>query len=194
MSDKYVIWHFKLVKHGAVLTNLRGLERVFRLTDGTPLAATFPDDVSLQFDPDFPNDLMLTDNMQNTSSLAVVSDRLARAVGEQVSTGIELLPVSLLDHKGRVASGDYFIVHPVDPVDCIDRAQSVFEESRIAVGDIEFFDRLVLDEARIPHERKLFRLKGFADLIIVDRELAEHLSRQDMSGLAWLPIDEYPEL
>jgi hypothetical protein len=194
MSDNYVIWRYKLLKHGAALTNLRGLERAFRLTDGTPLAASFPADVSLQFNPDFPNDLLLADNMKNTSSLAIVSERLAAVVRDQVTTGIELLPVSLLDHKGGVASKDYFIVHPVDPLDCIDREQSVFEESLIARGEIEFFDRLVLDDTRIPAERKVFRLKGFPDIILVQRELAEHLDGQGMSGLGWLPIDEYPEL
>jgi hypothetical protein len=194
MNDNYLIWTYRPEPYAAILGKMTGLERKFRLTDGAPLADGFPSDVQLHFHPEFPNDITLVDNMRNTDSIAVVSPKLKLAVEAQNLAGVEFLPVSLIDHKGRTASSEYFIVHPIEPIDCVDREDSVFEESLLSPGEFEFFDKLVLNEELIPSERGLFRLKGFADLIIAHRDVAAALEEQGFTGLAWLNVSEYPEV
>jgi hypothetical protein len=194
MTDNYVIWSYRPEPFAAILGKITGLERTFRLNNGTSLAEDFPSDVQIHFHPEFPNDITLIDNMRNTDNIAVVSSRLKHAVETQTAVGLEFLPVSLIDHKGRSASREYFIVHPVDPVDCVDREMSVFEESLLRPGNFEFFDKLVLDEELIPSDRRLFRLKGFADIIVACRDLSTALEEQGFTGLGWLNVSEYPEV
>jgi hypothetical protein len=194
MSENFVIWRYQPQPFAAILGKITGLERLFRLNNFTPLAEGFPDDVRLHFHPDFPTDLQLLDNMRNTDNIAVVSARLKQAIQDRTTSGVEYLPVSLVDHKGRTASDQYFIIHPVDPIDGVDRDESVFEESRLHPGRFEFFDKLVLDEQRIPPDRQLFGLEGFGDIMLVRRELATALDEQGFTGLGWQSIDEYPEI
>jgi hypothetical protein len=106
---------------------------------------------------------------------------------------VEYLPVSIVDHRGRVASADYVIVHPVEPVDCIDRERSEFSESRITPGQISRFSKMVIDEARVPADREIFRLQGFWGATLVRAGLVRDLSAAGFSGLSFLPVSNYPE-
>jgi hypothetical protein len=192
MSDKYVIWKYQSEPFAAVLKKLTGLEKIFRLQDGTHLQEGFPGNVAYHMHPDFPNDLVLVDNMLNLDKILVTSTRLKQAIESRGAPNIEYLPLAITDHKGRQASKDYFVLHPVDPVDCIDREHSVFEEDMILPGDIESFKRLVIDETRVPADRQLFRLRGFWDITLVRRDLAEALDQEKFTGLTWQRIQDYP--
>ena len=192
MQSNYVIWTYKPLDGACALKDLRGLEKSFRLNNGTPLAAQFPPDVELHMHPDYPNDILLLDNVLNADMLIVASPRLQECVRALSPPEVEYLPVRIIDHKGRLASGEYVIVHPVHPVDCIDMQQSVFESNLIDPDDIESFDRLVLDEPKIPPERSFFRMKGFWGITLVRRDLAAAISAAGVTGLEWLTVNEYP--
>lgn len=192
MSDNYVIWNYKTEPHAAVLKKLAGLEKAFRLQNGTHLQDVFPGDVGYHMHPDFPNDIALMDNMLNLDKVIVASPRLAAAVKQRKPAKVEYLPLAIIDHKGRAASKDYAIVHPVEPVDAIDREKSVFKEGVILPGSIESFERLVLDESRIPEDRQLFKLKGFREITLVRRDLADALDAKKFTGLTWQRVKDYP--
>jgi len=191
--SNYVIWKYVSVPFAAVLKNMSGLEEVFRLQDGTPLQEGFPEDVAYHMHADFPDDLLLLDNMLNVKDLAVISSRLKQAIESRRIPEVEYLPLRIVDHKGRIASADYFIVHPLAPVDCIDREQSVFDEDLILPGSIDSFEKLVIDDSKIPEDRQIFKLEGFWDITLVRRDLAQALDAQKFSGLGWLEIEDYPE-
>jgi hypothetical protein len=192
MSDHYVIWNYKSEPHAAVLKKLTGVEKVFRLQNGTHVEDGFPADVAYHMHPDFPNDIALVDNMLNLDKVIVASPRLTQAVKRRKAPHIEYLPLAIVDHKGRAASKDYFIINPVDPVDCIDRTRSVFEEDDILPGNIESFKKLVLDESRIPADRQLFKLRGFWDITLVRRDLADAIDAEKFTGVTWQRIQDYP--
>jgi hypothetical protein len=59
-------------------------------------------------------------------------------------------------------------------------------------GEISLCQKLVLDESRIPADRKLFRPKGYAALAIVAKDVADTLSPDDFIGLRWLPVGGNP--
>jgi hypothetical protein len=192
MSDNYIIWKYQSEPFAAALKTLTGLEKQFRLNDGTRLQDGFPGNVAYHMHPDFPNDLVLVDNMLNLDQIIVASARLKKAIESRGVPNVEYLPLAIVDHKGRYASKDYFIVHPVDPVDCIDREHSVFEEDVILPGGIDSFKRLVIDETRVPAERQIFRLRGFWEITLVRRDTAEALDNEKFTGLAWQRIQDYP--
>jgi hypothetical protein len=158
MPSNFVIWKYKSVDGACVLQDLRGLDQTFRLNNGTPLAQEFPGDVSLHMNPDFPDDLLLVDNLLNSDMIIVASARLKACIEASKVEKVEYLPVSIIDHKGRVVSSEYFIVHPVEPVECIDENLSEYRVKRSDPDSIRSFKTLVLDEARIPANRALFRL------------------------------------
>ena len=192
MSDRYAIWDYKSEPHAAVLKRLTGLDDEFRLQEGTRLQKGFPDDVAYHMHPDFPNDIALVDNMLNLENVLVASARLTAAIKKRKPARVEYLPLAIIDHKKRKASKDYFIIHPVDPVDCIDRERSVYKEDDIIPGGIDSFKRLVLDESRIPPDRQLFKLQGFWDITLVRRDLADTLDAENFTGLTWQRIQDYP--
>jgi hypothetical protein len=194
LNSNFVIWKYKSVPDACVLKDFRGLEKTFRLNNGTPLAQGFPSDVSFHMDPDFPNDLLIVDNVLNADMVIVASQRLCEAVRSLVPSGVEYLPVNIVDHKGRVASKDHCIIHPVHPVDAIDKDQSVFETNILDDDDIESFEKLIVDESRIPADRKLFRLLGFWGLTLVHRDVAKALDQQGFKGLGWQRLEDYPEV
>jgi hypothetical protein len=188
----YVIWKWSVVPHAAAVKKLQGFEAVNTFFHGVALGKKFPRDAAFHMNPDFPTDLTLTDNVRNIHSCMLVSSRLAQALQARNIAKLEYLPVAIVDHKGKVASKDYFVLNPLELVDCIDRKQSIYKESKVKPGEISFCDKLVLDEARIPGDRKLFRLKGYAQMAILASEVAGALSPDDFIGLRWLPVGGNP--
>lgn len=193
MSGNFVIWQYRPVAHACVLKQLDGIDKQFRLRNGTSLQNEFPGGVYYRMHPDFPSDLLLIDNILNSKQLIVASQKLKEAIEKHQPPKVEYLRMGILDHKGRIASDNYFFIHPIEPVDCIDRSQSIFEEDSVDPESIDSFKRLVIDESKVPSERKIFRLKGFWDITLVRRDLAEALDKEGFSGLGWLEVSDYPE-
>lgn len=192
-KSNYVIWTPKNIENACVLSELRGVEKTFLLNKGVSLESTFPASASYTMNPDFPTDTMLTDNLINTDMLIVGSLRLKKFLCSRKVTLVEYLPVSIFDHKGKIASGEYFIIHPVDPVECIDIDQSIVEWGLINPDTIDSIERLVINEAKIDSDRQLFRPKLFTDIILVKRGLAGAIDQEGFSGIQWVEVADYPE-
>lgn len=141
--------------------------------------------------PDFPNDLLLPDNVGNSLQLNLVSEAVHRFLVETGLGDVEYLPVSIIDHEGRVASLTHVIVNPVGPVDCIDMAQTRCTMSEFVEGDIDEVTRLVIDERRVPAGRQVFKLEGLGAPTLVRRALAQRIDQQGFSGFTWLELDKY---
>jgi formylmethanofuran dehydrogenase subunit B len=192
MSSEFMIWRYASVPGAAVFTNLRGFEDIFRFDTGQPLKAEFPADAAFHMNPDFPNDLLLPDNVANSLQVLLVSARLQEALQAAALVEVEYLPLSVIDHKGRVASASHVVVHPLGLVDAIDMEQSVYKSHRIVKGKIDKVTKLVIDSQRVPPDRQVFKLKGFGTPVIVRRRFAELLGAGDFSGLDWLDAAEFP--
>jgi hypothetical protein len=192
MSSEFAVWHYESVPHAAVFTDLRNFEYINLFDSGKPLAATFPADVALHMDPDFPNDLLLPDSVGNSLQLNVASQRLADVLRAEALPELEYLPLTIVDHKGRVASATHVIVHPVGLVDCIDLEQSVYKPNSIVPGKLSRVKKLVLDAARVPPGRMVFKCKGYGEPTIIRKALAAKLMAHGFTGLAALDITRYP--
>ncbi len=186
-----LIWTFSPVAHAANLYELRGLDKSFRLSRGVPLLAGFPSDVAFHMNPDFPDDLVLPDCADNVKDAVLVSERVHRFLLELGLPKVEFLPVSIIDHKGRVASRSHVIVHPIEPVPCIDLQDSVYVRSEIVADKLQDVTRLVLDPSRVPADRPIFKAQGLARATFVHRELAQAISREGFSGVGWIEIDRF---
>jgi hypothetical protein len=122
----------------------------------------------------------------------VVSGRLKEQIAAADSAGqIEFLPVTILNHKGRVASEDYFFLNPVGSVDCIDIEKSGVEWNDIDDTVISSFEQLVLKEDAVPPGVALFRPLHGTKTILVSRSLADRLETDGLTGLYFVEPDEY---
>ena len=188
MSTKLVIWDSAAVPNACVLKKRSEIEDSWELLDGVSRAANFPSDCTYSMNPDFPHDTLLVDNVINIHSTAVISIRLKQFLESRSLKRVEYLPVTILDHRGRPASRDYFIAHPIEPVDCLDLNKSGARYSAIDPETIQEVKQLVIDESRLDPERELFRPKGYCRVIFATRELAEAIDKQGFTGTRWVEI------
>lgn len=194
MGSNYVMWRYKAADDAVVLGDFKGVRDKYPLHDGMPQAGRFPADASFHMHPDFPTHLLLQDSVLNSDMCIVVSERLKTALEKLAPPKVELLPVAIVDHKQRKVPEPFFLVHPIEPVDCIDRDASGAEMDEIVDPDaIESVRQMVLDESRIPPERTVFRLKNYWGAVVVRRDIAQALDQGGFSGVRWLELDRYPE-
>jgi hypothetical protein len=137
--------------------------------------------------------IKLADSVPNTWSMLVVSDPL-RAVLEKTSVKIEFYSIRIRDLKGRLVKKPYFLANPIGTVDCMDRAQSDYDESKIARWQVRRFRRLVLDVGKIPNDRTIFRLESQRQLILVRKDLAYEIYRvHDFRGMIFQSLESFGE-
>lgn len=180
-----LIWDSKVVPDACVLDTLVGVEDMWELLDGIPRASTFPTDANYTMHPDFPYNTLLTDNLINRDLLIVVSARLKAFLEARVLEKVEYLPVTIMNHKNRPASRDYFIVHPVYPLDCLQLEHCEPKWSEIDTEAIERLKRLVIDESKLDPKRALFRPKSFYRVTLVRHELADAIDGAGFTGISW---------
>jgi hypothetical protein len=191
-TPKYLIWESRAVPNVCTLDELRGFEDTLELNKGVPWAAKFPADVAFTMHPDFPNNTLLGDNLINNEMLLVVSKRLKEFLEARALPKVEYLQVTIVNHKGRPASRDYFIVHPVDPVDCLDLAKCQAKISRIDGETVQRLKQLALDEARLDPDRQLFRPKFYYDIALARTDLAAAIDAAGFTGIRWVEPEDHP--
>lgn len=198
MKLNYVIWNKKRVENAVMLKSLEGVEDEWELNEGVPRAATFPADARFQMNLELPYNTILTDNLGNIDMLIVASRRLKEFMEGWHLEKVEYLSVTIIDHKGKPIEEDYFIIHPIDPVPCLDIEKCGARWSSLDKESISYIKRMVIDESLIDTatqsitvDRTLFRPKHFEDITLVRRDLAEAIDKGGFTGVKWREIDEY---
>jgi hypothetical protein len=98
--------------------------------------------------------------------------------------------VQILDHKGRVASADYFLLNPLTTVDCIDTKASGVSWNDINPVLIESCKKLVIKVRAVPEDRHVFRPTHAPFIVLVRSTLAEALGQAEFVGLRFRdPVD-----
>lgn len=188
MQASFVQWDTAVVKHGAVVMRLNDVDRRHALADGESFEAIFPAKANFDFDPDLKRNTVLVDFMLNKEDVLLCSERVKDFVQARHPARLEYLPVTVLDHKGQPVGAPYFILHPVDPPDCIDRANSKLTMSDFDPDDIWEAEHLAIDESKVPAERLIFRPKAYNSVILLRRELAQDLVAAGFTGAGWKEI------
>ena len=192
MSSEFVIWSDRSVENSARLTGLAGLEREWTLFQGMHLAPDWAN-VSYEMDPNYPEDIALFDGVANIDQLVIVSKELREFFVRRDLQGVEFLPITIRDQRGRVASQDHVIVNPYPLQDAIDMDASEVTYDRLRPTDIAEVERLVIDPARVDPKVGMFRLFRFTRVVVVRRSLAEAITAEGFRGMRWIPVTEYPE-
>ena len=192
--SSYVIWEQEIVEGACALSGLKGYAEDWKLLYGEPVADAFPGKASFSMNPDYPHDIALTDSLYNIDMLIVASAALRGVIEAEAPAQVEYVPVPIYNHKKRAIQEPYALVHPIDPVDCLvlDACKPTY--GKIQKTEIDRVKKLVIDEARIPADRLLFRPKGYVRVILVHRRLADKIDAAGLTGMRWVELHHHPEV
>jgi Immunity protein family (Imm11) len=181
----YFVWRTVPGKGHCVLNELENFDGLIDLTRGRggPKAPVFPRDACLRMNPEFPRAVKLADQIRAQDRLIVASARVQSRFRELNIPGVELLAVTIFNHKGAVASPEYAIVNPYVVQDCIDKTASNLQWNRLDPTLISGCLKLVLDESRMDQTYPIFRPKHLEMFIVVRGDVAKNLSETGFSGM-----------
>jgi len=158
-----------------------------KLHAGEPVAGEFPKDVTYRMSDRFPDDLLLSDTFKVSGQILASSAMKTHLEAALPGHNIEYLPVTIVNHKQRVASSEYFIVHSLDVVDCIDVKKSKVKWNPLNKTTIMSCKGLVISSEAIPSHLRLFRPKHWGDNMMAASDLATALESSGFSGLRFIP-------
>lgn len=195
MKSNYVIWDVSLdqSENFCVLDGIGNVEKSFELTKGVPRLHNFTDFAIFSMDPEYPKSIALADNVYNVNDLIIASKQLKEFIEDRTPKHIEYLPATIYNHKERIASDTYYIIHPVHLQDALDIEKCDCTWSEILQDKISSIENLVVDEGCIDPKVIIFRLKYFYRPIFISRDLSEEITAAGFTGIRWIELSDYPE-
>jgi len=193
LTMNYMIAKIDPKKGECRLGPLWNVPRDHQIRFGVSRAANFPSDAEFRMDEDFPKDLTLADVLESDTRALVASARL-RELLEGIPGALfqnEILPVKIINHKGRAERSPYFIISQLDHPPCLDENQSVGRRSPINPEHFQSMKKMVLDEIRIDPKLMLFRVAQFPIVPIMRRDLALKLRAERLTGISFHEIEGY---
>ncbi|MCY1045292.1 hypothetical protein OV208_28510 [Corallococcus sp. bb12-1] len=142
----------------------------WKLGDGVELQGDeYPQGAKIFMSDEEPG-IEIPDLIPNTVQLLIVSKRLRDGM-EEINRGpVQYLPLSIYNHKKRLASSDYFIVNPLGTVDVLDTSASEIE---YLDGKVVQITHYVLDPKKIAQAPDLFRLKEEPESYVVSERVLD---------------------
>src|SRR4030095_16542397 len=106
-------------------------------------------------DAEYKKNVRLTDSLRNDQDAIVASPRLRDMLVGRLGKKIEVLPVWIKDHKGRIATKDYSFINVLDLQDCVALTESgpdyaTMDGEEVILG----FDKLTLETRRIGRDSR----------------------------------------
>ena len=187
----YVVWGSVVIGNSCLLEDVVNVHRGSGLARGVPFAAKFPADAVMRMTQRHKKNTALIDDVASFSVMKVCSPRLVEFLRSKDLKNVEYLPITILDHKERVTSKDYCIVHPIHLQDTLDVAESEPEFNAIIPTEIDSVKRVALDPKRLDPEVRLFRLKGFFSPVLLDKAIADEMAARGFKGSVFTPLAEY---
>lgn len=187
----YLVWSRVDEGNSCSLDPLEGVDRDWELFEGVSRAKGFPAEAIFRMSARHKKNTSLTDNLINLTNLIVVSSKLKDFLQSKTLKNVEYLPVSIVNHKAKVVSREYFIVNPIIPQDCLDVKASGASYSDINPTDIDMVENLVIKPARIDPGVSLFKIKGYGRPTLIRRQLVQEIQRAAFRGVFFLELHEY---
>jgi hypothetical protein len=179
---EFVVWGSVPIGNACLLEDVENVDRSSRLNRGISLAKEFPSDAVMRMTQRHKKNTALLDDVASFSMMKVCSPRLVEFLRGFNLKNVEFLPVTVLDHKDRVASKDYCIVHPIVLQDALDVEASEASYNAITPEEIDCVEQTVLDMGKLDPEVRLFRLKAFIIPVFLDKAIADEIQAKGFKG------------
>ncbi|CAM3127913.1 hypothetical protein G4177_08500 [Corallococcus sp. ZKHCc1 1396] len=157
--------------------------------EAIPLGDRFPRDGAMRFSSDYPDFIHVFDFVTNTLGLPIVSGRMVDVLIQFGAKHFESLPVTLLDHKGRVASKEHSILNVLDIQDIIDMERTDYVPSPFDPSQIFRINRLSVKTEGVEPGALLFRARTRMREIFLHASLHEALLSAGVTGLKAVPAE-----
>ncbi|WNG34740.1 hypothetical protein F0U61_14600 [Archangium violaceum] len=168
------------------------MEKDYLLHEGTPCKDWFPE--GLVFDLSKDHGSKLTDCVPNTDNFLIVSEKLKGVLeSHDKEDPIEFLPIRLRNPKKKLVAAPYFIANVLGAVPCMNKSKSKFTMDAIDKEQVAWFEKLVLEEKKIPKKKTLFRLGEKTTLLITREDLAREILTAKCNGMMFIPMEDYGE-
>ena len=187
----FAVWTYQPVGNVCMLDGIENVPQWLDLMRGVPFKGAFPTAAQYQMSNDHKKRTGLNDDLPNTDCLKVCSARLVELLEKKHLENVEYLPVRILNHKGKLASKDYFIVHPIIPQDALDSDASEPSFNDINPEEIDSVERLVLDKKRLDPKLRLFRLKALFQPVLIDQKLIDEIKAAGFVGSYAQSLERY---
>ena len=190
---EYLLWRSAWEK-GYCSVDPPEIEKAWQLSYGISRLADFPKGLNIEMMPRRPKDLKLKDNLYGmVDKHPVVSSKLKAVLQKEIKNNqVEYIPARIINHKGRTASKDYFLVNALDIVDCIDIEKSGVEWNTIKKDLIDHCENgMILKPEAIPAGYNFFRPRHWEYNILISAELAEKLTATGLTGLVFRSTQGY---
>ncbi|MFP2907955.1 imm11 family protein [Pyxidicoccus sp. 3LFB2] len=161
------------------------------LDEGEPVAALFPPEPTVRFSETFPKQRKVCDFMANIFGSNIVSAKVKRILEAQGAKNCEFIPLVILDHKGKVASKEHFLLQVLGHVEAVDMERSNVVMNSILKDRIGNFKHMVLDRKAIPPDAVIFRLSRKRDEFLVNQATYEALTKEGVTGLKCFKADDW---
>lgn len=158
------------------------VEGVDSWMSGEAIAATVPEPLEIEIDPDEPGDPL---EMYELEAL-IMSERLLRALQEIGVDNLQAYRARLVGPESGRTFENYFLVNVVGAVSCADLELSEYDPPPGRPTISVAFERLVIDEKRTGGTL-LFRLAESLSTILVHEKVKLHLESR---GFDMLTFDE----
>jgi hypothetical protein len=188
---EYRVWQTVPIGNACLLDPIQGAAPERHLIRGERWAGGFPKGVRFEMSKRHKKETGLLDDVMNMDAVKVCSRKLVEFLRDRKLKNVDYLPVTILDHKGKVASSEYSIVHPVAPQDALDLDGSEPTYSPLMKTEIDEVRRLRVDPRRVDPEVRLFRLAAYFFPVLVDAKLAEEIRAAGFQGPYFTPLEEY---
>lgn len=192
--SKFLVWRPGTMTDGICkLKSLSGVTDSHEIDEGISRLSGWPSQASAKMDSRFPKDKGLADSLYGAGCI-VISEKVKLSLENKGIRNLEYLPILILDHSDQVVTENYFILNSLECVDCIDVEASGADINDLDEDSFCGCERLILKENSIPHASDIFRLDRWKQVIIIRRDLADILKKENISGLMFIEPLEYTGL
>jgi hypothetical protein len=192
VSDYFILGADRSPRHCAIYDYLDAFEDLDYPLQGIRVGSRHPSGLRFQMASEVAG-LQVTDVLRNALGYLMVTARMKQVLEQHAMAPIEFLPFTLLNHKGRVAARECYIVNVLGTVPCVDVERTEGSRSEIDPDEFARITRLYLDASRVDPARNIFRIAEQPQTVLVRDDLRQVLEAEKLTGVSYLglgaPVD-----
>lgn len=141
----------------------------FCMSRGEPIGDKYPENAKIRLN-EYPG-FQLRSLIGNVLAYFIVDTTMKKAIEDGKNNQIEYLPFTLINHKGKVHSTDYWIINPIGSIDVLDVPNSKVSLGR-RTGEIVGIDEFAFFGDKLADAPDLFRIPQDLSRYFVSEKLA----------------------